>query len=145
MFHVYVYILYVFLGCEKSVSNLSLLPFIHLWSVTYSNWVNSSFEKHQQVFFFKKKANYFCPQEEEEEPEGKPSDAESSETSDDEKGWVEEVRKQRRLLRQEEKVKRQERSKEDQQTVLKPQFFEIKAGEEFRSFKDTAKRQKLLK
>ncbi|XP_038252473.1 nucleolar protein 10 isoform X1 [Dermochelys coriacea] len=84
-------------------------------------------------------------QEEEEEPEGKPSDAESSETSDDEKGWVEEVRKQRKLLRQEEKVKRQERLKEDQQTTLKPQFFEIKTGEEFRSFKDSAKKQKLMK
>uniref|UniRef100_A0A8C3T857 Nucleolar protein 10 n=1 Tax=Chelydra serpentina TaxID=8475 RepID=A0A8C3T857_CHESE len=84
-------------------------------------------------------------QEEEEEPEGKPSDAESSETSDDEKGWVEEVRKQRKLLRQEEKVKRQERFKEDQQTTLKPQFFEIKTGEEFRSFKDSAKKQKLIK
>ncbi|TFK14258.1 Nucleolar protein 10 [Platysternon megacephalum] len=84
-------------------------------------------------------------QEEEEEPEGKPSDAESSETSDDEKGWVEEVRKQRKLLRQEEKVKRQERFKEDQQTTLKPQFFEIKTGEEFRSFKDSVKKQKLMK
>ncbi|NWX81489.1 NOL10 protein, partial [Nothoprocta pentlandii] len=84
-------------------------------------------------------------QEEEEEPEGKPSDAESSESSDDEKGWVEEVRKQRKLLRQEEKVKRQERFKEDQQTLLKPQFFEIKEGEEFRSFKDSAKKQKLMK
>ncbi|KAM6368091.1 nucleolar protein 10 isoform 2-T2 [Alca torda] len=84
-------------------------------------------------------------QEEEEEPEGKASDAESSESSDDEKGWVEEVRKQRKLLRQEEKVKRQERFKEDQQTSLKPQFFEIKEGEEFRSFKDSAKKQKLMK
>ncbi|KFP27698.1 Nucleolar protein 10, partial [Colius striatus] len=84
-------------------------------------------------------------QEEEEEPEGKASDAESSESSDDEKGWVEEVRKQRKLLRQEEKVKRQERIKEDQQTLLKPQFFEIKEGEEFRSFKDSAKKQKLMK
>ncbi|XP_060089916.1 nucleolar protein 10 [Heteronotia binoei] len=97
----------------------------------------------------KKKLKFLKQQdreEEEEEPEGKPSDAESSETSDDEKGWVEEVRKQRRLLRQEEKVKRQqERLKEDQQTVLKPQFFELKAGEEFRSFKDTAQRQKLMK
>ncbi|EAX00954.1 nucleolar protein 10, isoform CRA_b [Homo sapiens] len=83
--------------------------------------------------------------EEEEEPEGKPSDAESSESSDDEKAWVEEVRKQRRLLQQEEKVKRQERLKEDQQTVLKPQFYEIKAGEEFRSFKDSATKQKLMK
>ncbi|XP_044774417.1 nucleolar protein 10 isoform X3 [Neomonachus schauinslandi] len=82
--------------------------------------------------------------EEEEEPEGKPSDAESSESSDDEKDWVEEVRKQRRLLQQEEKVKRQERLREDQQTVLKPQFYEIKAGEEFRSFKDSATKQKLL-
>nr|BAB14836.1 unnamed protein product [Homo sapiens] len=82
--------------------------------------------------------------EEEEEPEGKPSDAESSESSDDEKAWVEEVRKQRRLLQREEKVKRQERLKEDQQTVLKPQFYEIKAGEEFRSFKDSATKQKLM-
>lgn len=89
--------------------------------------------------------DYFCLQEEEEEPEGKPSDAESSESSDDEKGWVEEVRKQRSLLRQEEKVKRQERFKEDQKTVLEPTFFEIKAGEEFRSFQDTAQKQKLMK
>lgn len=88
---------------------------------------------------------YFCFQEEEEEPEGRPSDAESSETSDDEKDWVEEVRKQRKLLRQEEKIKRKEKLKEDRQTVLKPQFFEIKTGEEFRSFKDTAQRQKLMK
>uniref|UniRef100_A0A8C5QDS9 Nucleolar protein 10 n=1 Tax=Leptobrachium leishanense TaxID=445787 RepID=A0A8C5QDS9_9ANUR len=84
-------------------------------------------------------------QEEEEEPEGKPSDAESSETSDDEKGWVEEVRKQRKLIRQEEKDKRQERVKEDRRTTLKPQFYEIKAGEEFRSFQDTAKKQKLMR
>nr|DBA25774.1 TPA: hypothetical protein GDO54_010123 [Pyxicephalus adspersus] len=84
-------------------------------------------------------------QEEEEEPEGKPSDAESSESSDDEKAWVEEVRKQRRLLRQEEKTKRQEREKEDQQTALQPQFYEIKAGEEFRSFQDAAKKQKLMR
>uniref|UniRef100_A0A8C0AL39 Nucleolar protein 10 n=1 Tax=Bos mutus grunniens TaxID=30521 RepID=A0A8C0AL39_BOSMU len=82
--------------------------------------------------------------EEEEEPEGKPSDAESSESSDDEKDWVAEVRKQRRLLQQEEKVKRQEQLREDQQTVLKPQFYEIKAGEEFRSFKDSATKQKLM-
>ncbi|KAG8445645.1 hypothetical protein GDO86_010431 [Hymenochirus boettgeri] len=84
-------------------------------------------------------------QEEEEEPEGKPSDAESSETSDDEKGWVEEVRKQRKLLRQEERERRQERVKEDQQKAPQPQFFEIKAGEEFRSFQDAAKKQKLMR
>ncbi|PIO36610.1 hypothetical protein AB205_0119300 [Aquarana catesbeiana] len=84
-------------------------------------------------------------QEEEEEPEGKPSDAESSESSDDEKAWVEEVRKQRKLLRQEEKVRRQERETEDQQTTLTPQFYEIKAGEEFRSFQDAAKKQKMMR
>ncbi|XP_053315482.1 nucleolar protein 10 [Spea bombifrons] len=84
-------------------------------------------------------------EEEEEEPEGKASDAESSESSDDDKGWVEEVRKQRKLLRQEEKDRRQERVKEDRQTTLKPQFYEIKAGEEFRSFQDAAKKQKLMK
>ncbi|XP_029451751.1 nucleolar protein 10 [Rhinatrema bivittatum] len=84
-------------------------------------------------------------QEEEEEPEGKPSDAESSDTSDDDRGWVEEVKKQHKLLRQEERGRRQERMKEDQQTTLKPQFYEIKAGEEFRSFQDTAKKQKLMK
>lgn len=88
---------------------------------------------------------YFYFQEEEEEPEGKPSDAESSESSDDDKDWVAEVRKQRRLLQQEEKVKRQERLREDRQTVLKPQFYEIKAGEEFRSFRDSATKQKLMK
>lgn len=90
-------------------------------------------------------SNYFYFQEEEEEPEGKPSDAESSESSDDEKDWVEEVRKQRRLLQQEERARRQERLREDQQTVLRPQFYEIKAGEEFRSFKDSATKQKLAK
>lgn len=84
-------------------------------------------------------------EEDEEEPEGKPSDAESSETSDEEKGWVEEVRKQRKLIREEKRVKRQERIKEDQQTTLKPKFFEIKAGEEFRSFQDAAKKQNLIK
>ncbi|XP_075720001.1 nucleolar protein 10 isoform X1 [Rhinoderma darwinii] len=83
--------------------------------------------------------------EEEEEPEGKPSDAESSDTSDDEKGWVEEVREQRKLLRQEERSRRQERVKEDHQTTLKPQFYEIKAGEEFRSFQDAAKKQKMMR
>ncbi|XP_035303390.1 nucleolar protein 10 isoform X2 [Cricetulus griseus] len=83
--------------------------------------------------------------EEEEEPEGKPSDAESSESSDDEKAWVEEVRKQRRLLQQEERAqRRREQLEEDQETVLKPQFYEIKAGEEFRSFKESATKQRLM-
>lgn len=84
-------------------------------------------------------------EDKEEEPEGKASDAESSESSDDEKGWVEEVRKQRKLLRQEERSKRQEKAKEDQQASIKPQFYEIKAGEEFRSFQDTAKKQKMMR
>ncbi|KAK1170251.1 nucleolar protein 10-like [Acipenser oxyrinchus oxyrinchus] len=87
-------------------------------------------------------------QKEEEEPEGKPSDAESSESSDDDKGWVEEVRKQRKLMYFEERAKRQERkekAREDRHTSLEPKFFEIKAGEEFRSFKDAARKQKLQK
>ncbi|XP_041109491.1 nucleolar protein 10-like [Polyodon spathula] len=87
-------------------------------------------------------------QKEEEEPEGKPSDAESSESSDDDKGWVDEVRKQRKLMYFEERAKRQERkekAREDRRTSLEPKFFEIKAGEEFRSFKDAARKQKLQK
>ncbi|XP_043935240.1 nucleolar protein 10 [Protopterus annectens] len=84
-------------------------------------------------------------QEEEEELEGKPSDAESSETSDDEKEWVNEVKMQHKLLRKEEKVKRQERTKLDRQTALKPQFYEIKAGEEFKTFQDAGKKMKLQK
>lgn len=90
-------------------------------------------------------ADYSCFQEEEEEPEGRPSDAESSESSDDEKGWVAEVRKQRRLLQQEERARRRERLREDQQTVLRPQFYELRAGEEFRSFKASAATQRLRK
>ncbi|KAG8580183.1 hypothetical protein GDO81_007185, partial [Engystomops pustulosus] len=80
--------------------------------------------------------------EEVEEPEGKASDADSSESSDDEKGWVLEVRKQRKLLRQEERAKRKE---EERQTLLEPQFYEIKAGEEFRSFQEAAKKQKMMR
>ncbi|XP_078256230.1 nucleolar protein 10 isoform X1 [Rhinoraja longicauda] len=78
----------------------------------------------------------------EEELEGKPSDAESSESSDDDRGWVEEVQKQHKLLRKEEKLRLME---SNQQSRSKPKFFEIKAGEEFRSFQDTAHKQKLLK
>ncbi|XP_069742395.1 nucleolar protein 10 [Narcine bancroftii] len=79
--------------------------------------------------------------QEEEELEGKPSDAESSESSDDERGWVEEVQKQHKLLRREQKLKLME---SNQQVHSKPKFFEIKAGEEFRSFQDTAHNQKML-
>uniref|UniRef100_V9KAD6 Nucleolar protein 10-like protein n=1 Tax=Callorhinchus milii TaxID=7868 RepID=V9KAD6_CALMI len=82
------------------------------------------------------------PEAEQEELEGKPSDEESS---DDDRGWVEEVQRQHKLLRHEQKLKRQERSELDKQTRLQPKFFEIKAGEEFRSFKDTVQKQKLLK
>ncbi|KAM5263359.1 nucleolar protein 10 isoform 3-T3 [Ctenodactylus gundi] len=83
-------------------------------------------------------------EEPEEEPEGKASDAESSDSSEDEKAWVEEVRKQHRLLQQEARARRQEQLREDQRTILQPQFYEIKAGEEFRSFKDSASKQKLM-
>ncbi|KAJ0062800.1 hypothetical protein NL108_008072, partial [Boleophthalmus pectinirostris] len=102
--------------------------------------------------------------QEEEEPEGRPSSEEES--SDDDKSWVEEVREQRRLLRQEDRERRiQERKDADRNTVLlnreqngvsrpnmptakkinQPQFYQIKTGEEFRSFNDMAHKQKLQK
>ena len=97
----------------------------------------------------------------EEEPEGRASSEEES--SDDDKSWVEEVREQRRLLWQEGRDRRrQERKDADRNTVLEkggektsnmaeskktsqPQFYQIKAGEEFRSFNDMARKQKLQK
>ncbi|KAJ8387931.1 hypothetical protein AAFF_G00148650 [Aldrovandia affinis] len=90
-------------------------------------------------------------EQEEEEPEGRAS---SEESSDDDKSWVEEVREQRRLLRVEERTrKRQERKQQDRNTSLEgqnhnqnqPRFFQIKAGEEFRSFGDVGRKQKLQK
>ncbi|XP_035255278.1 nucleolar protein 10 [Anguilla anguilla] len=91
--------------------------------------------------------------EEEEEPEGRAS---SEESSDDDKSWVEEVREQRRLLRVEERSrKRQDRKQQDRETSLEsqnqnqsqnqPRFFQIKAGEDFRSFGDVGRKQKLQK
>uniref|UniRef100_A0A3Q0RUV8 Nucleolar protein 10 n=1 Tax=Amphilophus citrinellus TaxID=61819 RepID=A0A3Q0RUV8_AMPCI len=101
----------------------------------------------------------------EQEPEGRASSEEES--SDDDKSWVEEVREQRKLLRQEDRDRRrQERKDADRNTVLverernggeetsngaeskktsQPQFYQIKAGEEFRSFNDMARKQKLQK
>lgn len=99
--------------------------------------------------------------EDEEEPEGRASSEEES--SDDDKSWVEEVREQRRLLRQEDRDRRrQERKEADRNTVLlesgqnegkktsesktnQPQFYQIRAGEEFRSFNEMARKQKLQK
>lgn len=103
--------------------------------------------------------------EDEDEPEGRASSDEES--SDDDKSWVEEVREQRRLLRQEDRDRRrQERKEADRNTVLlereqnggqntsnmaerkktsQPQFYQIKPGEEFRSFNDMARKQKLQK
>lgn len=103
--------------------------------------------------------------EEDEEPEGRASSEEES--SDDDKSWVDEVREQRRLLWQEGRDRRrQERKETDRNTVLldrepneteknpnmstgkessQPQFYQIKAGEEFRSFNDVARKQKLQK
>uniref|UniRef100_A0A4W5PL36 Nucleolar protein 10 n=1 Tax=Hucho hucho TaxID=62062 RepID=A0A4W5PL36_9TELE len=76
---------------------------------------------------------------EEEEPEGRGS---SDESSDDDKSWVDEVREQRRLIYEEGRDRRrQERKKQG----LQPRFFQIKAGEEFRSFGDVARKQKLQK
>ncbi|KAF7657557.1 hypothetical protein LDENG_00025380 [Lucifuga dentata] len=102
--------------------------------------------------------------EEEEEPEGLASSEEES--SDDDKSWVDEVREQRRLLRQEDRDRqRQQRKQADRNTVLldktqnggekanaaeskktsQPQFYQLKAGEEFRIFGDVARKQKLQK
>ncbi|XP_071775067.2 nucleolar protein 10 [Centroberyx gerrardi] len=102
---------------------------------------------------------------EDEEPEGRASSEEES--SDDDKSWVDEVREQRRLLRQEDRDRRrQERKRADRDTDLldrepssrenasdaaqgkkasEPRFFQIKAGEEFRSFGDVSRKQKLQK
>uniref|UniRef100_A0A3Q1ENJ8 Nucleolar protein 10 n=1 Tax=Acanthochromis polyacanthus TaxID=80966 RepID=A0A3Q1ENJ8_9TELE len=95
----------------------------------------------------KKKLRLLAQQDvadDEEEPEGRASSEEES--SDDDKSWVEEVREQRRLLRQEDRDRRrQERKEADRNTVLQPQFYQIKAGEEFRSFNDMARKQKLQK
>uniref|UniRef100_A0AAY4DQX3 Nucleolar protein 10 n=1 Tax=Denticeps clupeoides TaxID=299321 RepID=A0AAY4DQX3_9TELE len=87
-------------------------------------------------------------EQEEEELEGRASSDEES--SDDDKSWVEEVREQRRLLRLEErnrKMKERERKLLDRNTDLQkdPRFYQIKAGEEFRSFGDMARKQKLQK
>lgn len=104
--------------------------------------------------------------DEDEEPEGQASSEEES--SDDDKSWVEEVREQRRMLREEDRLRRrQERKQADRNTVLleskqngkegtssgaegkkkssQPQFYQIRAGEEFRSFNDMAHKQKLQK
>ncbi|XP_029349364.1 nucleolar protein 10 isoform X2 [Echeneis naucrates] len=82
--------------------------------------------------------------EKEEEAEGQASSEEES--SDDDKSWVDEVREQRRLLRQEDRDRRrQERKKADRNTTSQLQFYQIKAGEEFKSFNDMAHKQKLQK
>ncbi|XP_053701995.1 nucleolar protein 10 isoform X1 [Synchiropus splendidus] len=102
--------------------------------------------------------------DEDEEEEGRASSDEES--SDDDKSWVEEVREQRRLLHQEHRQRRwQQRKEEDRNTILLenqqngeetsstarggntrgPQFYQLKSGEEFRSFNDLARKQKLQK
>ncbi|KAM9842055.1 nucleolar protein 10 [Aulostomus maculatus] len=102
---------------------------------------------------------------EEEEVEGR--DSSEEESSDDDKSWVEEVREQRRLLRQEDRDRqRQQRKDANRSTILleshqnggektsnmaegkktsQPLFYQIKTGEEFRSFNDMARKQKLQK
>ena len=103
--------------------------------------------------------------EDAEEPEGRASSEEES-SDDDDKSWVEEVREQRRLLWEEGRDRRRlERKEADRNTVLlkeqnggeetsntaeskkarQPQYYQIKAGEEFRSFNDMARKQKLQK
>lgn len=98
-----------------------------------------------------------------EEVEGRGS-SEEDESSDDDKSWVEEVREQRRLLKMEERARRirerKETRQQDRDTSLvtsdpvgnpqqepqnQPRFYQIKAGEEFRSFSDVTRKQKMLK
>lgn len=99
---------------------------------------------------------------EEEEVEGRGSEEEES-SDDDDKSWVEEVRVQRRLLRAEERernfIQRKEKRQQDRDTNLQssdpvgnlqrdqrqPRFYQIKAGEEFRSFSDVSHKQKMQK
>ncbi|XP_031732698.1 nucleolar protein 10 [Anarrhichthys ocellatus] len=103
--------------------------------------------------------------EDDKEPEGRASSEEES--SDDDKSWVEEVREQRRLIWEEGRDRRRQGRKEaDRNTVLlerdqsggeetsnmaegkktsRPQYYQIKAGEEFRSFNDVARKQRLQK
>ncbi|KAF5879837.1 nucleolar protein 10, partial [Clarias magur] len=114
-------------------------------------------EKLQQI------AEQQSDEEEEEELEGRPS-SEEEESSDDDKSWVEEVREQRRLLRAEERERQfKERKEQDRRTSLQssdpvrkpeqsraygqnqPRFYQIKSGEEFRSFGDVARKQKMQK
>uniref|UniRef100_A0A8C2FJ05 Nucleolar protein 10 n=1 Tax=Cyprinus carpio TaxID=7962 RepID=A0A8C2FJ05_CYPCA len=104
--------------------------------------------------------------EEEEEVEGRGSSEEEESSDDDDKSWVEEVREQRRLIRAEERERsfnqRKERRQQDRETSLQssdpvrnrqqepqrhsqPRFYQIKAGEEFRSFGDVARKQKMQK
>ncbi|XP_035388919.1 nucleolar protein 10 isoform X2 [Electrophorus electricus] len=101
--------------------------------------------------------------DEEEEVEGRAS-SEEEESSDDDKSWVEEVRVQRRLLWAENNARRfKERKQEDRDARLqgselatssqvapargnsRPRFYQIKDGEEFRSFGDVARKQKMQK
>lgn len=120
---------------------------------------------HIRAFFLPRYISLQVPEDNDEEPEGRASSEEES--SDDDKSWVEEVREQRKLLRQEDRDRRrQERKDADRNTILverernggeetanvaeskktsQPQFYQIKAGEEFRSFNDMARKQKLQK
>uniref|UniRef100_A0A8C1QN38 Nucleolar protein 10 n=1 Tax=Cyprinus carpio TaxID=7962 RepID=A0A8C1QN38_CYPCA len=77
--------------------------------------------------------------EEEEEVEGRGSSEEEESSDDDDKSWVEEVREQRRLIRAE------ENRQQEPQRHSQPRFYQIKAGEEFRSFGDVARKQKMQK
>ncbi|XP_057200719.1 nucleolar protein 10 isoform X2 [Triplophysa rosa] len=115
----------------------------------------------------RQKLTKFVQREEEdeadEEVEGRGS-SEEDESSDDDKSWVEEVREQRRLLKMEGRARqikeRDDSRQQDRNTSLvtsdpvgnpqqepqnQPRFYQIKAGEEFRSFSDVTRKQKMLK
>ncbi|ROL44810.1 Nucleolar protein 10 [Anabarilius grahami] len=116
----------------------------------------------------RKKLSQLVQQEEqegeEEEVEGHGSSEEEESSDDDDKSWVEEVREQRRLLWMEKRERsfnqRTERRQQDRDTSLQssdpvrnlqqehqnqPRFYQIKAGEEFRSFSDVSHKKKMQK
>uniref|UniRef100_A0A673KDL5 Nucleolar protein 10 n=1 Tax=Sinocyclocheilus rhinocerous TaxID=307959 RepID=A0A673KDL5_9TELE len=83
--------------------------------------------------------------EEEEEVEGRGSSEEEESSDDDDKSWVQEVREQRRLIRAEERERTNRQQEPQNQSQNQPRFYQIKAGEEFRSFGDVARKQKMQK
>lgn len=80
--------------------------------------------------------------------EGKPSSEESSEdesSSDDDREWTKELQRQHRLLRKESRMEEEAASRqaeEDLSGAVKPKFYEIRDGEDFKGVNSTNFRRK---